>query len=64
MSPGVTLPSEASVGLHESLGLVPVGIYRRIGFKLGAWWGVGWWQLDLVGAGADPPAEPGPLARL
>src|SRR5437868_3352900 len=27
---GVTLPNEASVALHESLGFAPVGIYRRI----------------------------------
>jgi L-amino acid N-acyltransferase YncA len=22
-------------------------VYRRIGFKFGKWWDVGWWQLDL-----------------
>lgn len=60
---GVTLPNEASVGLHESLGFVPVGIYRRIGFKFGRWWDVGWWQLQLISPGADPPAEPGPPRR-
>ncbi len=32
---GITLPNEASVGLHEALGFEPVGVYRRIGFKLG-----------------------------
>ena len=61
---GLTLPNEASVGLHESLGFVPVGVYRRIGFKFGTWWDVGWWQLQLIGAGADPPAEPGPPAHV
>ena len=61
---GITLPNAASVGLHESLGFVPVGIYRRIGFKFGAWWDVGWWQRQLISAGGEPPAEPGPPARL
>jgi phosphinothricin acetyltransferase len=44
---GVSLPNPASVGLHESLGFVPVGIYRAVGFKFGAWHDVGWWQLEL-----------------
>jgi phosphinothricin acetyltransferase len=57
---GVTLPNEASVGLHEGLGFVPVGVYRRIGWKLGAWHDVGWWQLDLSPDGEDPPREPLP----
>ena len=57
---GVTLPNEASVRLHESLGFTPVGVYRRIGWKAGAWRDVGWWQLDLSPDGEDPPEEPLP----
>jgi L-amino acid N-acyltransferase YncA len=56
---GITLPNEASVALHESFGFVPVGVYRRIGFKAGAWRDVGWWQLDLLPLTADAPAELG-----
>jgi phosphinothricin acetyltransferase len=33
---GMTLPNEASVGLHWAMGFEPVGVYRRIGWKLGA----------------------------
>jgi phosphinothricin acetyltransferase len=55
---GVTLPNAASVGLHEALGFVPVGIYRGIAWKFGAWWDVGWWQLELLHRGAGPPPEP------
>lgn len=51
---GITLPNEASVGLHESLGFQPVGVYRGIGFKLGAWHDVGWWHLVL----REPPKTP------
>ncbi|HET9162438.1 MAG TPA: arsinothricin resistance N-acetyltransferase ArsN1 family B [Solirubrobacterales bacterium] len=57
---GITLPNEASVSLHESIGFVPVGVYRRIGWKDGAWRDVGWWQLELQPPGEGPPAEPLP----
>ncbi|HYB27669.1 MAG TPA: arsinothricin resistance N-acetyltransferase ArsN1 family B [Solirubrobacteraceae bacterium] len=65
---GITLPNEASVGLHEALGFRPVGVYRNIGWKHGAWRDVGWWQLELApqdGQDGDrPPPEPGPPSRL
>ena len=60
---GITLPNPASVGLHEALGFVPVGVYRAVGFKLGAWWDVGWWQRRL-GELAVPPAPPVDLPDL
>jgi L-amino acid N-acyltransferase YncA len=53
---GIALPNDASVRLHESFGFTPVGIYRNVGFKLGAWRDVGWWQLLL----REPPAAPEP----
>jgi phosphinothricin acetyltransferase len=54
---GIALPNAASVGLHEALGFAPVGVYRAVGFKLGSWRDVGWWQLALR-APSDEPAEP------
>ena len=44
---GVTLPNDASVGLHEALGFRPVGVYRDVAFKFGRWYSVGWWQMSL-----------------
>jgi len=44
---GIALPSAASVALHESVGFEPIGVYRKVGFKLGAWHDVGWWQREL-----------------
>lgn len=60
---GITQPNPASVALHESVGFVPVGIYRQVGYKLGAWHDVGWWQLDLGSPPGTPP-EPVPLDAL
>lgn len=44
---GISLPNAASVGLHESFGFEPVGVYRNAGFKFGGWHDVGWWQKPL-----------------
>jgi len=44
---GIALPNAASISLHEALGFEPLGIYRNVGFKLGAWHDVGWWQKTL-----------------
>jgi len=54
---GMTLPNDASVGLHRALGFEPVGTYRRIGWKHGAWHDVAWTQRHLAN-GQDPPSEP------
>jgi phosphinothricin acetyltransferase len=55
---GITLPNDASVALHESLGFELVGVYRAIGWKARAWRDVGWWQLELSAAGPGAPEEP------
>jgi L-amino acid N-acyltransferase YncA len=57
---GITLPNEASVRLHESLGFRPIGVYPGVGFKHGAWHDVGWWQLPL----RDRTGEPGRIATV
>jgi L-amino acid N-acyltransferase YncA len=54
---GMTLPNDASVGLHRAMGFEPVGTYGRIGYKHGAWHDVAWVQRSL-GEPSDPPAEP------
>lgn len=54
---GMTLPNEASVGLHRAMGFEPVGTYRKIGWKQGGWHDVAWVQRPLA-SGEDPPAEP------
>ena len=54
---GISLPNAASVALHEAMGFAPIGVYRNVGYKLGAWRDVGWWQLSLA-TPATEPAEP------
>ena len=57
---GIALPNPASVGLHEALGFTPVGVFRDVGYKLGAWRDVGWWQYALSQGPAGAQAEPRP----
>jgi phosphinothricin acetyltransferase len=54
---GITLPNAASVGLHETLGFRLIGVHRDVGWKIGAWHDVGWWQRSLATPASDP-AEP------
>jgi L-amino acid N-acyltransferase YncA len=61
---GITLPNEASVALHVKLGFQLVGIYQRIGWKLGAWHDVAWYQRPLPTPAGDPPGELGPPGHL
>jgi L-amino acid N-acyltransferase YncA len=53
---GMTLPNDASFGLHRAMGFEPVGTYRRIGWKHDSWHDVAWMQRPLV-AGHDAPSE-------
>jgi L-amino acid N-acyltransferase YncA len=54
---GITLPNDASVGLHRSLGFEPIGVFRRIGWKSGAWHDVAWMQRALVDGDSSPVSE-------
>lgn len=51
---GISLPNAASVGLHQSFGFEPVGIYKKAGYKFGDWHDVGWWQKPLRGYTVPP----------
>lgn len=43
----ISLPNDASVGLHRKLGYRPVGTMREIGFKLGRYWDVVLMEREL-----------------
>jgi L-amino acid N-acyltransferase YncA len=59
---GIALPNDASIRLHETMGFRPFATYRRVGFKLGGWRDVGYWEFSL--GEADPPPEPTTLPDL
>jgi L-amino acid N-acyltransferase YncA len=60
---GIALPNPASVALHERTGFTLIGVYKSVGWKLGAWHDVGWWQRS-VGTPAGPPQPPVPYPEL
>lgn len=49
---GITLPNEASVALHESLGMHKAAVFDQVGWKFERWWSVGYWSKLL----RDEPA--------
>jgi phosphinothricin acetyltransferase len=44
---GIALPNDASIALHRAMGFTPVGVYHEVGWKMGGWRDVGWWQRRL-----------------
>lgn len=55
---GMTLPNDASAGLHRALGFEPAGVLRRVGWKDGRWHDVAWLQRALVPPDDATPGEP------
>lgn len=45
MIAGIALPNDSSVKFHETLGFTKVAHFKEIGYKLGRWFDVGYWQL-------------------
>ncbi|MCP6758472.1 MAG: hypothetical protein NHB32_06795 [Fischerella sp. CENA71] len=35
------------MAVHESVGFLPVGVLRRVGYKFGQWHDISFWQLSL-----------------
>jgi L-amino acid N-acyltransferase YncA len=60
---GITMPNDPSVRFHEKMGFEPIGTYRDIGYKQGAWRDVSWWRLPLRETPTVPPLEPLSLAE-
>lgn len=56
----ITIPNEPSICFHEKLGFVKCAEYKNIGYKMGSWQTVGWWQLGLF----DEKKEPGDIVPI
>lgn len=59
----INLPNEPSVRLHEACGFRWFANYENVGYKLGRWKTVGWWQLSLRDYTDNPP-PPLPFRQL
>ena len=51
---GVALPNDASLALHAAMGFTLVGTYQRVGYKLGQWRDVRWFERAIVPHASDP----------
>ena len=52
----INLPNDKSVQFHESCGFTYFATYEKVGYKLGEWKNVGWWQLVINEFGMEPGA--------
>jgi L-amino acid N-acyltransferase YncA len=59
----INLPNDKSVRLHESCGFKWFANYDNVGYKLGKWKTVGWWQLT-INEYTDEPAPPLKFSEL
>ena len=53
----INTPNDRSVAFHEQMGFKFFANYENVGYKLGKWKTVGWWQLQLNDY-IDEPAAP------
>lgn len=60
---GITLPNAASEAFHEAAGFTRIGVFRGIGYKLGAWHDVIWLERELRPRDHEP-AAPVPLSSV
>ena len=44
---GISLPNDKSLSFHKSFGFKQIGVYKNVGYKLGKWRDVSWYQLIL-----------------
>jgi L-amino acid N-acyltransferase YncA len=60
---GAGLPNDKSVRFHQALGFEDIGVFRKVGYKLGNWHDTRWFQLQLA-PHPDKPAFPKKLADV
>lgn len=51
----ISLPNEASIRLHESLGFEQVGVYGEVGRKFGRYWDVATYLRPMATSPSNPP---------
>lgn len=61
---GITLPNDASVGLHTAMGFKPAGVNRNVGLKDGRWWDVAYMEMALQEGYPDSVSPPRAIGQL
>jgi len=59
----INLPNDKSVKFHEKCGFHYFATYEKVGYKLGKWKNVGWWQLS-INEYTDQPQPPIKFSQL
>jgi L-amino acid N-acyltransferase YncA len=59
----INLPNEKSVRMHEACGFKWFASYENVGYKLGKWKTVGWWQL-VINEYTEEPMPPIKFSEL
>ena len=59
----INLPNPKSVNFHERFGFKWFATFDHVGYKLGEWKNVGWWQL-MLNELADNPPSPIPFEKM
>lgn len=59
----VATPNPNSEAFHKAFGFRTVGVFQKVGFKLGRWCGVTWFELPLRTYTAEPE-EPVPIGTV
>ena len=57
---GITLPNPVSLAFHKNFGFSSIGVYRKVGYKFGAWRDTHWLQMFI----GDSNATPQPITAL
>ncbi|MFV0606034.1 MAG: GNAT family N-acetyltransferase [Niabella sp.] len=59
----IALPNDNSVRFHEKYGFKWFATYNNVGYKLGKWHNVGWWQLAIQPP-KENPSDPIPYRQI
>lgn len=57
---GITYPNPKSERFHSNFGFRQVGVYHNVGYKLGQWHDVVWYEMAIKEPAQDPP-DPLPI---
>lgn len=60
----ITIPNGSSVGFHEDFGYKKCGEFSKVGYKLGQWQNVGWFELFLQDETKEPKDRILPLNEI